>query len=284
MGGSFRLRSRAIVRSTRTASQDNTALRRAGRRPTGPGTRASRLLASAPMSTEAARVEPARAPGPRTRRRWIGAAFLAAWLVPAALHVVGFGFLLIPLFVAALVGLQRGTRTVLDGVVVGLAQAFGALCVAGLAFSVAGTLHPVVLAGTAFTVLAAASAGRRWVAPRLFRPADVLVGLGTAGVMVLTAVPFGLRDLGGRLGILAVGEDFSRHFALVDQIGAFGGYAFMRPAAEATLLADDGTGGIRLYPQGVHYSYAVLDHVLRSSGRPARDAIAAMDLMIWLYV
>lgn len=211
-------------------------------------------------------------------------ALAAAWLVPTATHLIGVDWLLIPAFVAALIGVQRGLRTGLDGVVVGLAQAFGALCVAGLAFSALGTLHPVVLAGTAFTLLAAADAVRPWRAPRPWRAADLLVALGTGGVAVLTVVPFALRDLGARLGILAVGEDFSRHVALTDQIGAFAGYAFLRPAAEATLLPDDGTGGIRVYPQGTHYAYAVVERFLRSSPWNNPDPVAALDVTIWLYV
>jgi hypothetical protein len=218
-----------------------------------------------------------------TRWRWTLAALVAAWLVPVATHVAGVDWLLVPVFLVALAGLQRGLVTALDRLVVGLAQAFGALGVAGLVFSYVGRLHPVVLAGTAFTLLVAASTRRGWVLPRRTRVTDALVGVCVLGVAVLAVVPFALRDIGARLGIVAVGEDFSRHFVLFDQIGALGGYAFLHPAGAATLLPA-GEGGMRAYPQGTHYAYAVLDRFLRSSSRSSADPIVAMDVMIWLYV
>jgi hypothetical protein len=218
-----------------------------------------------------------------TRRRWTVGALVAAWLVPAATHLAGVDWLLIPAFLVAFAGLQRGLRTVLDRLVVGVAQAFGALCVAGLAFSVLRTLHPVVLAGTGFTLLVAASTRRPWVPPRRWRVSDILVAAGAAGIAVLAVVPFAVRDLGARLGIVAVGEDLSRHFVLFDQIGALGGYAFLHPARDVTLLpvAED---GMRVYPQGTHYAYAVLDRFLRSSSESSADPVVAMDVMLWLYV
>ena len=163
-------------------------------------------------------------------------------------------------------------------------QSFGALCVAGLFFSYVGKLHPVVLAGTAFTLLVAIATRRDWRAPRLYRPADLPVVVGTVGIAALTVVPFALRDLGGRIGIVAGGEDIARHMTLFEQIGRFGGFAFLHPPGDATLLPAAETEGIRAYPQGIYYTYAVVDRFLRSSDTSSADPFTAVDTMLWLYV
>jgi hypothetical protein len=211
-------------------------------------------------------------------------ALVAAWAVPALTHLVGVDWLLIPVYLAAVVGLQRGLTTLLDRLVVAIVQSFGALVVAGLFFSYVGKLHPVVLAGTAFTLLTAVATRRDWRAPRLYRPADLAVVAGTVGVAVLTVVPFALRDLGGRIGIVAGGEDIARHMTVFEQIGRFGGYAFLHPPGDATLLPAAETDGMRAYPQGIYYTYAVVDRFLRSSDTSSTDPFTAVDTMLWLYV
>lgn len=237
------------------------------------------------MSTQAA-PESVQAPAAGRRRRLLLGALVAAWLVPVLTHLAGVDWLLVPAFLAGVVGLQRGLPTVLDRIVAGTVQSFGALCVAGLFFSYVGTLHPVALAGTAFTLLIALSAvsGRDWRAPRRGRGSDLMVALATAGIGVLTILPFVTRDLGGRLGIVAGGEDIARHMTLFEQIGRLGGYAFLSPASDATMLPAAETEGIRAYPQGIYYTYAVLDRFLRSAGSSSSDAFTAVDTMLWLYV
>lgn len=239
------------------------------------------------MSTQAAPASEVRAPAadPRGRRPlWLLGALVAAWLVPLLTHLVGVDWLLIPAYLAAVVGLQRGLTTLLDRLVVAVVQSFGALVVAGLFFSYVGKLHPVVLAGTAFTLLVAVATRRDWRAPRLYRPADLPVVIGTVGVAALTVVPFALRDLGGRIGIVAGGEDIARHMTLFEQIGRFGGYAFLHPPGDATLLPAAETEGIRAYPQGIYYTYAVVDRFLRSSDTSSTDPFTAVNTMLWLYV
>ncbi|GAA1027039.1 hypothetical protein GCM10009557_06840 [Virgisporangium ochraceum] len=211
-------------------------------------------------------------------------ALVAAWAVPALTHLVGVDWLLIPVYLAAVVGLQRGLTTLLDRLVVAIVQSFGALVVAGLFFSYVGKLHPVVLAGSALTLLVAAATRRDWRAPRLYRPADLAVLAGAVGVAALTVVPFALRDLGGRIGIVAGGEDIARHMTLFEQIGRFGGFAFLHPPGDATLLPAAETEGIRAYPQGIYYTYAVVDRFLRSSDTSSTDPFTAVDTMLWLYV
>lgn len=247
------------------------------------------------MSTDPATVAQT---GRCERLRWLAGALAAAWLLPALTHLLGVDWLLVPVFLVAVAAVQRGLRTGLDGLVVGLAQTFGALCLAGLAYSAAGVLHPVPVAGTAFSLLAGLAAARgrmpgathrrsgpgrrpRW--PGRPGVADLLVGLAALGVTALTVLPFAARDLGGRLGLLAVGEDLARHVVLVDQIGHLRGYVFLFSRTDAALLPAGQLDGMRAYPQGVHYAYAVLDRFLRSSGGDG-SAVGLLDAVIWLYV
>lgn len=213
-------------------------------------------------------------------------AVAAAWLVPAATHLVGVDWLVPLVVVGSAVGLFHGSRGLLDRIVLVLAQGFGALCVAGLLFSVwPWRLHPVAMGGFVLTALVgyAAVTGRRWVPPRRFPAADRLTALVAAGVALLAAVPFVARDLGGRIGLLATGEDMGRHLMLTDVIGLAGGYAFLHPDRAEPYLADGLEAGLRTYPQGVHFAYAVASRFLRSSGGNT-DAVSQAGITIWLYV
>jgi hypothetical protein len=216
---------------------------------------------------------------------WV-VALVGAWVVPAATHLVGVDWLLPLIVVGVAVGLFHGSRLLLDRVVLVLAQGFGALCVAGLVFSVwPWGLHPVAMGGAALTALVgyAAVTGRRWTPPRRFPAADRLTALAAAGVAVLAAVPFAVRDLGGRVGLLATGEDMGRHLMLTDVIGLVDGYAFLHPARAEPYLADGLEVGLRTYPQGVHFAYAAASRFLRSSGGDT-DAVSQAGITIWLYV
>jgi hypothetical protein len=217
--------------------------------------------------------------------RW-AVAGAAAWAVPAATHLLGVDWLVPLVVVTAGVGLVRGVPGLLDRVVLVLAQAFGALCVAGLLFSVwPWRLHPVAVGGVALSALVgyAALTGRRWTPPRRFPAADRLTALAAAAVGLLAAVPFLTRDLGGRIGIVATGEDMGRHLMLTDVIGLLGGYAFLHPERAEPYLAEGLEVGLRTYPQGVHLGYAVLSRFLRSSGGDA-GAVRQAELTMWLYV
>jgi hypothetical protein len=214
--------------------------------------------------------------------RWVGA-FAAAWLLPLAAHLLGLDWLLPPLILLGLMSLQRAGRTPLDRLVLAAAQLFGVLCVAGFLLSVwPWHLHPVAVAGTAFSALIgfAAVTGRRPAV--LARPArlpagDMAVWLAAAGVAIVTYVPFALRDVGARIGIVATGEDMARHFLLFDMIGRVGGYAFLHPSVP------EGYGaGMQNYPQGAHLLYALLDRFARSSDTNA-DGVGAMNALLWCH-
>ena len=234
--------------------------------------------------TAADRSAETRRGGPRPL--WLAAALAGAWALPLVTHLVGVDWLVPVAVLAGVAGLLRGVRTALDRLVVSLAIVFGALCVAGLLFSVwPWRLHPVAMGGAALTALVgfAAVTGRRWALPRRFPAADLLTALAAAGVALFAAVPFLTKDLGGRVGIVATGEDMGRHLMLTDVIGLVGGYAFLHPDRAEPYLAQGLEVGLRTYPQGVHLGYAVASRFLRSSGGNT-DAVGQADITLWLYV
>ncbi|NJC64449.1 hypothetical protein HC028_07990 [Planosporangium flavigriseum] len=211
------------------------------------------------------------------------AAFIVAWLLPLGTHLLRVDWLLPPLLLAGLMSVQRAGRTSADRLVLAVAQLFGALCVAGLVISFwPWHLHPVPIAGCAFTALVALAiaTGRRPRLPARTPARDVVTWLAVAAVTVLAVVPFAIRDLGGRIGIVATGEDIARHFMLYDVIGKVGGYAFLHRAGAAAFAPDDYGFG---YPQGTHLLYAVLDRFVRSSAVNA-DAASAMDVLLWCHL
>ncbi|WP_213454166.1 hypothetical protein [Rhizomonospora bruguierae] len=209
---------------------------------------------------------PASTPVPprRNRPRWAvpAALLIAAWAVPALASLSHTAWLLPPLVLLGTAALLRGGRTLLDRVVLAVGLLIGLACAVGLLWSVwPWGMHPVPVAGTAFTVLllVAAGTGRR---PALPRPgwADALSG----GVALLLAaylsVPY-LRDSNftRRLGILIGGEDNARHEAAFDLIGRLGGYLFVAQGRARQHIFS----GMIYYPQGWHLTAALLDGFVR---------------------
>jgi hypothetical protein len=227
--------------------------------------------------------EPSVGPSMTARLRPAAAALAVAWLLPLGAHLVGLDWVLPPLLVVGLMSLQRSGRALADRLVLATAQLFGALCAAGLVISFwPWHLHPVPIAGCAFTALVvlAVATGRRPRLPLRTPRSDLVTWLAVLVVAVPAAVPFAMRGLGARLGIVGSGEDFARHFMLFDMIGKVGGYAFLHRAAAARFAPDDYGFG---YPQGAHLLYAVLDRFVRSSNVNA-DATTAMNVMLWCHL
>ncbi|WP_410809330.1 hypothetical protein [Micromonospora sp. 067-2] len=220
---------------------------------------------------------------PAARRPGIGlllAVLLACWLLPFAANAVHAAWLLPPLVLFGTASLLRSGRTLLDRVVLALVLLAGLTCAAGLAFSVwPWGLHPVPVAGLAFTVLTlTAVLSRR--APRLPRPGwSDLASLAAAALAAgYLATPY-LRasGFGQRLNLAMVGEDNGRHPALFDVIGRLGGYLFLDPDTAREQIFS----GLVHYPQGWHLTTALLDGFLRSSG-PAPTGAALMDhYVLW---
>jgi hypothetical protein len=140
-----------------------------------------------------------------------------------------------------------------------------------------------LIAGVALTVLVLFAAGTGRVPQMPSMRKDALLALSVAAVALVALVPYAARDLGGRLGLPLAGEDIARHYLLFDVIGRTGGYLFMRPEALRPFVPDAELTGIANYPQGLHFSYAVLDRFVRSSGHNAAPA-TAVDVMVWLLV
>ncbi|GAB3868443.1 hypothetical protein ACFPIJ_24415 [Dactylosporangium cerinum] len=211
-------------------------------------------------------------------------ALALAWLVPLATHPLGLDFVLPVLVLAGTVAIQRGGVTLMDRVVVACAQLFGAACVFGLAITLwPGHLHPTLIAGVAFTTLILIAVVTRRTPELPGMRKDVLLAVAVAGVSLVALVPYAARDLGGRLGLPLAGEDIARHYLLFDVIGRTGGYLFMRPEALRPFVPDAELTGIANYPQGAHFSYAVLDRFVRSSAHNGAPA-TTVDVMMWLLV
>ncbi|MFC7550070.1 hypothetical protein [Plantactinospora sp. GCM10030261] len=232
-----------------------------------------------PASRAAAPAEPA--PGHPARSRpgpgragWVALALLAAWLVPAGLHLVHAGALLPPLVLLLTAALLRGGETLLDRLVTAAALLIGLCCAVGLLFSVwPWGFHPVAVTGAALTVLVllALATGRR---PRFSRPgwADLLLAGGAGLLALYLAKPYLLAaGFTQRLGLAIGGEDNSRHLALFDLLGRIDGYAFVAPEEARQLIFS----GMVYYPQGWHLTAALLDGFTRQPG--AEPGVAAFN-------
>ncbi|GGM58697.1 hypothetical protein GCM10007977_070320 [Dactylosporangium sucinum] len=179
------------------------------------------------------------------------------------LYAAGVAYVLPPLLVVAVAAVLRGGRTLFDRLALAVALLTGAVCLGGLVFAVwPWGLHPVAVAGFAFTALIAIAAccGR---GPSLPRPrrSDVVALSAVAAVAALLARPL-LRDgLTGRLAIVLDGEDLARHAAVFDAIRRTGGYLFQQPDAAERLVYR----GMITYPQGSHLLASLVDGFVRSS-------------------
>ncbi|GAA0722476.1 hypothetical protein Drose_08710 [Dactylosporangium roseum] len=201
-------------------------------------------------------------PGNRVQLRTAGLV-TAAWVVVVAAYAAGVAAILPPLLVVAVAAVLRGGRTLLDRLMLAIGLLFGLTCVAGLVFAVwPWGLHPVAVAGTAFTVLivAAAVTGRRPALPRP-RIGDAIAAAAVGGVAAVLIRPV-LRDgPAGRLARMLDGEDLARHTSVFDAIRRTGGYLFEQPEAAERLVYR----GMVTYPQGSHLLAGLLDGFVRSS-------------------
>ncbi|MFI6583690.1 hypothetical protein [Embleya sp. NPDC050493] len=225
-------------------------------------------------------------PEPRTggMRRVAGVlvALALAWLVPAGLYAVHASIVLPLIFFALVASLLRSGRTILDRLVLAVAMSAGAMCLAGLVFSIwPWGLHPVPISGVAFTVavLVAEVTGRRPELPRRNGLPDLITLGVTALVTVATLLPLMGRGLVGRLSTVAIAEDLGRHFALFDNIRTHGGYTFQHQSELKVSLNTD----MSAYPQGSHFAMGLFDNFLRARTDPG-STVTELNVFLFCYV
>jgi hypothetical protein len=207
-----------------------------------------------------------------TRPTWqrrasaVGAALVAAWLIPVLAHLVHLDAVLPVIVWLVTASLLRGRgTTVVDRLVIAFAALVSAVCAAGLVFALwPPHLSPVPVAGTALTALAliGAATGRRPRLPaRSFAWRDVPV-IAIAGLAAVVGwAPVAGKDLTDRLAVVLSGEDLTRHFMIFDWMGRLGGYLFQ--TGEISGRFDQ---GFVVYPQGSHLVAALLQRFRHPSG------------------
>lgn len=209
------------------------------------------------------------APGksrPRAKRLgWTAAALAGAWVIPTLATVVHLDWLLLILMLAATAGVLRAGDALLDRLMFALTMLLGALLALGLVYSVwPWHLDPIGIAGSylSLVVLFAAISGREFRIPRKVRPTD----------LVLLAVPaYSFYKLYGPIARLnpiqrftfnSPLEDQFSHFAYYDAIHRVGGYGFLNSGGTFPMI---GHPAEKIYPQGSHFLYVLLDIFTHSS-------------------
>jgi hypothetical protein len=218
--------------------------------------------------------------GPRARHVAALVALLLSWLVPLGAGALGVEWILPIVLLLGTASLLRAGRTALDRLVLATGLLIGATAAAGLVLSVwPWHLSPVPVAGTAFSglVVVGWALRRRPLFPRAFGLADAIV----VGLTVLaSAVPLvTLRHTASawRLGMLAYGDDFARHYLLYDAIRVGGGYVYLHRDA-TPFVPDD----LQAYPQGSHLLYALLENFLTGSTVPNAPMASLNHLVVFL--
>ncbi|NJC68342.1 hypothetical protein HC031_01195 [Planosporangium thailandense] len=215
-----------------------------------------------------------------SRYAWSAVALVLAWCLPVLTDILGVDWILPILLLVATASLMRSGRTVLDRLVFAAGLLFGATCAMGLLLSMwPWHLAPVAVAGTAFSglVLTALGLRRRPSLPRTFGAADWLV---VGFTLLASIVPLStLRHTtpGWLLGRVAYGDDFSRHYALYDEIRAAGGYVFLHRHSTPFVPPE-----LKAYPQGSHFLYALLENFLRSSSHASSTLGTFNHLVLFL--
>lgn len=213
----------------------------------------------------------------RSRPINVALALVGAWLLPLATHAVGVDWLLPIVILAALGALLSGS--LLDRFVKALALLAGLTTAAGVLISVwPWRMSPVAVAGVALSVLALLSP--KATLPKE-QPKDRLVLLGWVVGTACVALPLVAQNLGGRLALIAPGEDFSRHFLIYDAIGQLGGYLSFHNAEAEKFVSDASGIGILDYPQGAHFIYALLGHFAGFNEGGVPSPSASVSFLIW---
>jgi hypothetical protein len=215
-------------------------------------------------------------------RRFIAAAFAAAWVLPVCTHLLRADLLLV-LVVAYLVGgLLRVGSTVVDRLMATAGVMVGAAITGGLLFSVwPWGLNPIPVAGLTLTVLVATMVWLRrppaW--PRRFRGSDIMVGFGWLLGTAVAILPILIVQSQYRIGYIFITGDRARHFNLFDAIHRVGGYTFIKTAAARSIVDP---GMLNQYPPGSHFTYALFDTFLVSGSNPGSPTAESFRYMVYV--
>lgn len=212
---------------------------------------------------------PARRPGPTLRRIGLtGAAIAGSWLVSVLATVLHVDWLLAIVMLVGTAGVLRAGDALLDRLMLALTLMLGALTALGLAYSVwPWHLDPVGIGGSYLTlvVLAAALSGRRFRLPGKVRPTDLLL-LGVPVYAFLRLYqPIARLNPIQRFAFNSPLEDEFTHFGFYDAIHTIGGYGFLNSSKTYPFM---GHPSEKIYPQGAHFLYVLMDVFLHSSATP----------------
>jgi hypothetical protein len=211
----------------------------------------------------------------QSRRRATTAVALAAgaWLLPFAAHASHADWLVLLTGWLGTASLLRAGRLLVDRLVLAGILVAAFLLSAGLLFSLSPWgLHPVIVGGVMLSAVVAAKvvSGRKPRLPARLVPTDAtIVGAGMLSWHYLHAPTAG-RSFVQKIPYIAAREDMFNHYTLYDTIHRIGGYPFLKPGATKPYMSAGifNPTGLRFYPSGTHYLYALFDIFLRSDVDP----------------
>jgi hypothetical protein len=203
---------------------------------------------------------------PPVRQIGLVAALLAgSWLVSVLATVIHADWLLLIVMLVATAGVLRAGDALLDRLMLALTLMLGALLALGLVYSVwPWHLDPIGISGSYLTllVLAGAATGRSFRIPRKARPTDLILLAVPVIAFAKLYAPIARLSPIQRFGYNSPIEDEFSHFAYYDAIHSIGGYGFLNSSKTFPYL---GHPAEKIYPQGAHFLYVLLDVFTRSS-------------------
>jgi hypothetical protein len=219
----------------------------------------------------------------QVRGKVVALVALPAGAAVLALLVLVVPLVVPPLMVVALASLVRIGRTLLDRIMVAGVVALGATAILGLLYSVwPWGLDPLAVSLVGWTGLwCLAVVTRRH--PSLPRPSapDLAIPVAALSTVLAGAEVVRADGFAGRLALLMIGEDTSRHFAWFRGIADAGSYIFLA----RDQLADTVIPGSEIYPQGWHLTVALLDGFAGgSTGQVAADHFLVWSILTQAYL
>lgn len=192
-------------------------------------------------------------------------ALVGVWALAALVTVLHLDWLLLIAMLVATAGVLRAGDALLDRLMFAVTLLLGALLALGLVYSVwPWHLDPVGIAGSylSLIVVGGALSGRAFQIPRKVRPTDlVLLGVPMLAFAELYAPIARLSPI-QRFKFNSPIEDEFSHFAYYDAIHSVGGYGFLNSSKTYPFL---GHPAEKIYPQGAHFLYVLLDVFTRST-------------------